>query len=131
MILDPYKTLCERRNRVGHSSGIAETLMQRAEAAGARVVELEAIVKDGVRRAENCMKWQARAEAAEVRVVELAGALEGVMPWMTGECSRTVPDEWVRAAVALSTTPKEQILSLATPESIRRLQRKLYPKAKA
>ena len=41
-----------------------------------RVVELEAIVKDGVRRAENCMKWQARAEAAEAHVVELEGALE-------------------------------------------------------
>lgn len=41
----------------------------RAEAAEARVAELEPIVKDGVRRAENCMNWQSYA-------VEQAGALE-------------------------------------------------------
>ncbi len=34
-------------------------------------------------------------EQLRARVAELEG---GVMPWMTGECSRTVPDEWVRAA---------------------------------
>lgn len=36
----------------------------------------------------------------------LVKALEGVMSWMPGECSRTVPDEWVAAAVALDEASK-------------------------
>lgn len=44
----------------------------------ARVKELEGLVRDGVRRAENCTEWQSRAEAAEAHVAALGGALREI-----------------------------------------------------
>lgn len=54
----------------------APALIAAVEALRERVAELEQLVLDGVRRSENCMRWQACAEAAEARCAELAGALE-------------------------------------------------------
>ncbi len=67
-------------------------------------------------------KWQRddaeRVQLLKAREVELAGALEGVMPWMTGECSRTVPDEWVRAAAALAATPAKALERARAVEAV-------------
>lgn len=45
------------------------------EALRERVAELEPLVADGVRRSDNCQRWQARAEDAEARGASLFNAV--------------------------------------------------------